>query len=189
MPVGTVEFIQEYLKRWYYIDGIKPLNIPKELMKAEYLKRWTLSSNTVNRSLFIDDKYIFVKDLERIKGFTSVIEPAKDLPNEELSNGEFLISEYVDIESEWRAFVFNNELVGLQCYSGDFTNFPDVELIKQMIKDFDYRTAYTLDVGINGKGTFVIECHDFISCGLYGYADYKLLPNMFISAWNKLITR
>ena len=39
--------------------------------------------------------------------------------------------------------------------------FPDVDLIKEMIKDFNYNNAYTLDVGINKDGTFLIECHDF----------------------------
>ena len=98
-----------------------------------------------------------------------------------------MVSEYIDIDSEWRAFVFNNELVGLHNYSGDFTIFPDVKLIKIMIKDFNYNGAYTLDIGVNLKGTFIIECHDFFSCGLYGFEDYKLLPKMFISTWNKLI--
>jgi hypothetical protein len=39
--------------------------------------------------------------------------------------------------------------------------------------------AYTLDVGVNKKHTFIIEAHDFFSCGLYGFADLKLLPLMF----------
>jgi hypothetical protein len=77
----------------------------------------------------------------------------------------------------------------LQNYSGDFTMFPDVELVLSMIKDFDYQHPYTLDVGINDKGTFVVECHDMFSTGLYGFSGYKLLPIMFIQAWNKLIKR
>jgi hypothetical protein len=42
--------------------------------------------------------------------------------------------------------------------------------------------AYTLDVGVNNDGTFVIECHDFFSCGLYGFAKLDILPPMF-SQW------
>jgi len=26
--------------------------------------------------------------------------------------------------------------------------------------------------------TFVIEVHDFFSCGLYGFADHSIYPNM-----------
>ena len=93
----------------------------------------------------------------------------------------------IDIDSEWRVFVFNQTLYGIQNYSGDFTMFPDVKLIKEMIKNYNNNGAYTLDIGINNDGTFIIECHDFFSCGLYGFSDYKMLPLMFINTWNKLI--
>lgn len=42
--------------------------------------------------------------------------------------------------------------------------------------------AYTLDVGVNSNNTFIIEVHDFFSCGLYGFSDNKILPYMF-SDW------
>jgi len=50
-----------------------------------------------------------------------------------------------------------------------------------MIKTFkpEAPVAYTLDVGINNRSTFVIEVHDFFACGLYGFADLNLLPLMF----------
>jgi len=182
IPVGSVEFILSYLNKYYNINNIKPLNIPKQLMKPEYLKRWIVERATDTNIINAGEIPIFVKDNTKIKGWTNIVETNRGYPP-----GEYLISEYVEIESEWRAFVFNNRLVGLQNYSGDFTMFPDVELIKKMIADFNYSSAYTLDVGINDKGTFIIECHDFFSCGLYGFSDYKVLPLMFINTWNKLI--
>jgi hypothetical protein len=182
IPIGTVEFVLEYLKRWYGIDNVRPLSIPEKLMKPEYLKRKVWHETAEQPKINTTGKCIFVKDNTKIKGFTGVIEP-----NESYPAGEYLISEYVDIDTEWRAFVYRGELVGLQFYLGDFTLFPDVPLIKQMIENFNYKFAYTLDVGINSNGTFLIECHDFFSCGLYGFADSKILPNMFISTWNKLI--
>lgn len=182
IPIGTVEYVLAYLKKYYQIDNIKPLNIPKELLKPEYLQRQVYFSNNDQPTFNTGDMPIFVKDNIKIKGYTNIVEPNKCYPS-----GEYMVSEYIDIDSEWRAFVFNNELVGLHNYSGDFTIFPDVKFIKMMIKDFNYNVAYTLDIGVNLKGTFIIECHDFFSCGLYGFADYKLLPKMFISTWNKLI--
>ena len=125
---------------------------------------------------------MFIKDNTKIKGIAEIF-----IPNRGYPTGEYLISELIDIESEWRSFIFNKKLIGLQNYSGDFTMFPNVELINEMIKDYSNNGAYTLDVGINDKGTFVIECHDFFSCGLYGFSDYKMLPLMFINTWNKLI--
>lgn len=183
IPIGSVEFVLKYLSDYYHINNIKPLNIPKQLIKPEYLKRWIVERVTDTNIINAGEESILVKDNTKIKGWTNIVETNRGYPP-----GEYLISEVIDIESEWRAFVFNNKLVGLQNYSGDFTMFPNVELIKKMINDFNYSSAYTLDVGINQKnGTFVIECHDFFSCGLYGFADYKMLPLMFINTWNKLI--
>jgi hypothetical protein len=166
----------------YNISNIKPLNIPDKLIKPEYTKRWIKLVKTTANTINTGKTPIFVKDNTKIKGWTNIVETNRGYPP-----GDYLISEYIEIDSEWRAFVFNNRLIGLQNYSGDFTMFPDIKLIKKMISDFNYPNAYTLDVGINDKETFIIECHDFFSCGLYGFSDYKMLPLMFINTWNKLI--
>jgi hypothetical protein len=184
IPIGTVEFVLEYLEKYYGISNVKPLNIPIELRKFAYLKRFLKESISDKPIFNAGETPVFVKDNTKIKGWTNIVEPNRSYPA-----GEYLVSEFIDIESEWRAFVNNRELVGLQNYSGDFTMFPDVELIELMIDDYKMcPLSYTLDVGINKKlGTFIIECHDFFSCGLYGFADHKLLPKMFINTWNKLI--
>jgi hypothetical protein len=182
VPIGTVEFVLAFLRTHYKIDNVKPLNIPQQLMKPEYLKRWVKIVQSENNTINTGDTPIFVKDNTKIKGWTNIIEKNRGYPP-----GEYLISEVVDIWSEWRAFVYKDQLVGLNNYSGEFTQFPDVELILDMIKSFDYPYAYTLDVGINEKGTFIIEAHEFFSCGLYGMSNHNLLPKMFINTWNKLI--
>ena len=53
----------------------------------------------------------------------------------------------------------------------------------------DAPIAYTLDVGINDKGTFVIEVHDFFSCGLYGFADVGILPSMLNRWFQEFISK
>ena len=184
IPIGSVEFVLDTLHLNYNISNIRPLNIPNKIIKPEYTKRWVKVVKTDTNTINAGDAPIFVKDNSKIKGWTNIVDPNRGYPA-----GEYLISEYVEIDSEWRAFIFNNKLVGLQHYSGDFTIFPDVELIKKMINDFNYNNSYTLDVGINNNGTFVLELHDFFSCGLYGFANYKLLPLMFINTWNKLIAQ
>jgi hypothetical protein len=163
------------MKEYYNIQNVKPINIPNELMKPEYLKR-----NVWDFYPYQDDKTVFVKSKNKIKGYSNIIRYT------EIPTGEFLVSDLIDIDSEWRSFVYNGELVGLQNYAGDFTIFPDVELIENMIKDYkDCPPAYTLDVGINQKdGTFVIEAHAFWSCGLYGFSNNSILPMMFIKAFN-----
>ena len=46
---------------------------------------------------------------------------------------------------------------------------------------------YTLDIGVNDGGTFVIECHIMMSVGLYGFSCLKLLPLMFHNAFKEII--
>jgi hypothetical protein len=184
IPIGTVEFVLEYINKYYSIDNIKPINIPIELRQWKYTKRRIITNKELDEVPYLPSEKCFVKSASKIKELTDTVQ-YKNIPK----NKELLISELVDIESEWRAFVFNSRLVGLQNYSGDFAMFPDVELIESMINNYKMcPAAYTLDVGINNEqGTFIIEVHDFFSCGLYGFSDHRILPKMFISTWNKLI--
>lgn len=172
IPVGSVEFVSGYFKKYYDIE-LKPINIPSSLMQDKFLKRKVFIGN---------EKDVkpgqFVKSNEKIKGYTNIIKEGDNIPH-----GNYLISDYIDITSEWRAFVYKGDLVGLQNYSGDFLKFPDVNLIKEMIQEYkDSPVSYTIDVGVNNYDTFLIEVHDFFSCGLYGFNNINILPFMF-SRW------
>lgn len=184
IPVGSVEFVLDFYKQYYGIENIKPINIPNELWKFEYLRRNIIHYSELEDTSYLPSSQCFVKSNDKIKGFANIIK-YKDIPK-----GDYLISDLINIVSEWRAFIFNKKLVGLQNYSGDFTVFPDVDLIDRMIKNYKSSPkAYTLDVGINyDDGTFLIEVHQFFSCGLYGFADYRILPQMFISTHREIIS-
>jgi hypothetical protein len=134
----------------------------------------------------IEGKY-FVKNNDKIKGFAEVIE-LKEPGMLPISAGNYQVSQFISIDSEWRAFVYEGKLVGLQNYTGEFTKFPSIWLIDDMIiaykKSGEAPVAYTLDVGVNDYHTFVIEVHDFFSCGLYGFADHAKLPIM-LNKWFK----
>lgn len=88
-----------------------------------------------------------------------------------------------DIESEWRVFVYKGRGIDVKNYSGNPFVFPKTERIYQFIDQYtDAPEAYTLDVAVTNKGTWVLECHDFFSCGLYGCID-KNIPFMLNHAW------
>ena len=88
-----------------------------------------------------------------------------------------------DIESEWRVFVYKGKGVDVKNYSGDPFVFPSADRIYQFIGQYtEAPEAYTLDVAVTNKGTWVLECHDFFSCGLYGSTD-KNIPFMLNHAW------
>lgn len=149
-----------------------PINTPQELFQPEFLLRECRFAKRPGLELTGPS---LVKTIDQYKGFCDIVVSERTVPD-----GNYLISEVVDIKSEWRAFVYKGKLVGLQNYLGDFTRFPDAAAIKSMVNAYsDCPTAYTLDVGVNDRGTFVIEVHPFVSCGLYGFSDNRILPQMF----------
>ena len=91
---------------------------------------------------------------------------------------KFMVSEKIEIESEWRCFVHNKTLVDVCRYAGEFDKIPDRKIIEKMIDAYqNCSPAYTLDVAVLTTGeTVVIEVHNFWSCGLYGFpADERIL--------------
>ena len=174
VPVGTVEFVHHFMKRTGLIPP-NPINVPQQLMH----KVFTCRDMTIGSEYSITER-CFAKSMTGFKKFADIVDPNFD----KIFPDMYQISDIVPIDSEWRAFVYQGKLVGLHNYSGDFTVFPDVRKIKGMIAEWtEQPIACTIDVGVFGNDTFVIECHDFYSCGLYGFADYALLPVMFSRWW------
>ena len=190
IPIGSVEFVLDFYKNHYGIDNIKPINIPEELRRRDYDKDF------LKRNVFyshINDLYegnhpvpMFIKSMDKIKGFTDIVKSKN-----EITEGNYMISDVIDnIYSEWRGFVYDKKLLDLRCYSGEFDIFPDIKLVWDMIREYkNSPKAYTIDIGVNEKGTFLIEIHQFFSCGLYGFADYRVLPQMFISCHNEILNK
>lgn len=93
-----------------------------------------------------------------------------------------------DIVSEWRVFVDKKDprgpVIGCECYSGDPIAFPKADRIRQFINAYTLSPdIYTLDVMVDKCGnTWVVECHEFFSCGLYGF-EYMNYPNLLNRAW------
>lgn len=99
-----------------------------------------------------------------------------------------------DIVSEWRVFVDKKDMrgpvLGCECYSGDPIAFPKADRINQFIEEYTLSPAiYTLDVMVDSAGnTWVVECHEFFSCGLYGFECFKY-PNLVNRAWFAILQR
>lgn len=195
IPVGSVEFVQKFYNLFFNIKEIKPIGIPKELCTEDFLKRHIYEYNNEFKSYvpivsqkttscFDKNKEYFIKE-NKIKGITDIGTINTVISNNKYSN--FIISDIVEIESEYRCFVYNNKLLDCRCYGGDFKILPDFTIIDKMIKCYTNQ-SYTLDVGItNKKETIVIECHDFFSCGLYGFSDYSSIIKMLLATHRKII--
>jgi hypothetical protein len=176
IPVGSVVFVQEYLNLHGY-PLVKPRNVPEELFQFADRKIYNGTENDVPNYPY------FAKDQDVIKSTPRFT--VTDNFNIPLPPGNYQYSSLVNFTSEWRAFVWRGQLVGLNNYSGDFTDFSDVGQIYKMIAAYKSAPcAYTLDVGIQNTKTSIVEVHDFFSCGLYGFADLALLPLM-LGGWFK----
>lgn len=174
IPIGSINFVLNFYKIYFDIN-LQPINIPLDLYRDKYLKRNVITNSEIK--IENPDKIVFAKSLDKFKDFTELIK-IKNLP----LNKKLLISDEIEILSEWRIFVFNKKMVDIKNYSGDFKCFPNINIIEQMINDYkDCPKSYTLDIAITPTDTVLIEVHQFFSCGLYGFNDYSILPKMFIA--------
>lgn len=184
-PLEILEFLRkkEYLKRHYEVCKFKDL--PKTgtyfIKDASLLKNWEAS--------------VFFMPLLR-----DMIPKFQD----DWEEHEYVCSEVVDkIFAEYRVLVHENKVVGVQYYSGlkirdsydDYRldcessgsdgvlYFPDSDTIKNIVLDIKkYSTSggkfplsYTLDIAVTPRGTILLEVHNFVSCGTYGYCEKNLL--------------
>lgn len=182
-PIGNLQFVEDFLEKKGILNHemFKPINIPTELNKPEYTSRNVLTSNSPQNPF---DGPTFVKSASIFKGEQSIINSGELVP---FDDNLYFFSEEVEIDSEYRGFVFNGELKGIQHYQGDFRILPDFGMIDRMIENYkDSPLAYTIDIGINKDSQFLIEIHPFVSCGLYGFADYRVLTQMMIAGVNHI---
>ena len=143
IPIGSVEFVSNYIKQYYpnAINSILPLNVPECLFSYAGRKIVNvLKPEDMNK---FNDKYLFAtalytKSLLKIKDVYNG--PIDYRPNKDIYVN-YQVSEYIDIDSEWRVFVFKNEIQHIANYSGDCTIFPNINIIKEMIKVYSNNEA------------------------------------------------
>ena len=192
IPVGTVEFVHDFMKSVHKRNPLKPLNIPQPFFDNGYFlnREVRILTGTELQKFNGKSERYFIKSNDIVKGFT-YFGSVKDLNKKKLkSNEHYIVSDPLDILSEWRCFVFRGKLVGLNNYSGDFCEFPNVDKINEIIRIYErygehIPPAYTVDVAISNNGQTIIsiiEFHHFYSCGFYGFSDCRIIPQM-LSQW------
>lgn len=197
IPLGTIEFTQNYFKIFYGIEKENPIEIPPILRTEEFLKR---KYSIVSSDKIPKDGYFFIKDVSQLKVFSytgdmglfmydEIFDKPKKNDYSLHLNKEHLyqVSEVVKILSEYRIFVINNEIYSINNYDGNVCLFPDIQLIKKAILLWSTQNncpnSYSLDVAITLRGTIILECHILFSTGIYstvqgtkllwGYQDAK----------------
>ena len=194
IPLGTIEFTQNYFKIFYEIEKENPIEIPPILRTDEFLKR---KYSIVTYNEIPKEGYYFIKDVSQLKVFSYDGDMRFFVRDDEKYKSKYSltlnkkhlyqVSEHVKILSEYRIFVINNEIYSINNYDGDVCLFPDIILIKKAITLWSFQPncpkSYSLDVAITPQGTMILECHILFSTGIYsiiqgtkllwGYQDAK----------------
>jgi hypothetical protein len=183
-PIGSVEYVHRAMELCHRRPPY-PMNIPEPLRTQEFLKRkvgycW---AEEVSRETGSAD--MFLKRVDVVKGYVGMTSY-----HDHLEPGEYMYSEHVQVLGEWRAFVSGGKIADVVRYGCPYTApQPDFDLMKKMVAAYkDAPPAWTLDVGVGDRGTFLIECHHMYSVGLYGCRDI-LLPFMFGEWWRWFLNR
>lgn len=178
IPVGTINFVELWLDKFYSIEHITPIEIPQILRTEEFLKR---KYQILDYDKLPREGYYFIKDASRLKVFSYT--GNIDIFFENHSPGYFdnsirldkthkyQLSEIVNIKSEYRIYFISGEIQNISNYDGDPKLFPDIKLIEKANLLYstqkDYPKSYSMDIMITDKGTSIIEIHPFVSIGLY----------------------
>lgn len=183
IPVGSVKFVHDYISIYYHYKSPLPINIPKQLMQECFTGREVYNGKKIKykHGFSANRTDHVVCDIKGIKW--------RDFDNESpcclsSEDAEWQFSAPIKLDSIWRAFVFEGDLVGLQRCSGDITVFPCTVAIQDMMDAWDDSPiAYTLDVGVIEKknSTVVLGADHFYSIDLFGFSCEKL-PYM-LAAW------
>ena len=176
-----------------------------EILKP-FLKR-EVSVSTINElyiSLETEFAPIFVKPKSHTKLFTGV--PVKrrldllKIPENIKDDTEIYLSEIINFISEYRVYVdqdnlnFSNGIVDCKCYNGNCLTFPDVNVIKKVVKFYNANGAprvYGIDFGVvetpQGQETILVEVNGGLYLGSYGVNPY-LYSQMMEHAWIDLLS-
>ena len=100
------------------------------------------------------------------------------------------ISSVLDIATEYRCFVLEQEILDVRQYKGDWSKAPSRQVVESAVKDMagGAPVAYTLDFGVLRTGeTILIEMNDSYAVGHYGLAPDKY-AKMLSARWVEMST-
>lgn len=164
IPIGTVEFCEpafgHHRKDFY----------------PSFLNHLMLRNHERFNAGFIHKK-AFVKDASAWKSdfVSGIYQPGQRFPQ-----GEWIVSEVVNFEQEWRYYVASGKVVTTGWYSGNDEDEPAPALSIEWPEGF----SGAVDFGRLDDGRIaLVECHAPFACGWYGenHLDYAAWQS---AAWN-----
>lgn len=184
IPVGDIPFVHSWLQSNYKKD-MAPIEVPDCLRKQEYLFRGYNFMEKKDIPFGCKQKK-FIKNVSRLKEFNNALYEGMIPSWSILPEGVYLVSDWINILSEFRVFVYKDKIQAVQPYLGMPLAFPEPFKIWRMVKDFTADPkrpgAYAMDIAVCKDNssvvhTVILEVHPLVSCGLYGFCSMEL-PDM-----------
>jgi ATP-grasp domain, R2K clade family 2 len=186
--IGTAPFSNNVLKKNTFVGGIEcmrqiftvldkmpsPINFPSPNADAGLLGRELeyLTLHLALQKFTSERKPFYIKPFER-KLFDAILlskEHQASYFREHRPDTPVIISEPLEIVSEWRTFVHHQKMIDCRSYNGNFRLHPDYDFIQANIDAYkNSPVSYTLDVAVlKNRQTVVMEFDDFWAVGAYG---------------------
>lgn len=188
IPVGGLNFVSAYLGK-----HIKPIDISRVDRKFTGREIQILSYDEMLTYLDRNGPR-FIKSATKCKEFPAgkydknSIESIEKSINYLHKSHKFMVSELINLLAEWRLFIHKGKILDCKQYMGSWESRFDVAFVKEMVasipKSIIPYTSYTVDIGLtDANSTVLIEAHNFISCGLYGFEHpnlYKMVKTAYL---------
>lgn len=188
IPVGGLNFVSAYLGK-----HIKPIDISRVDRKFTEREIQILSYDEMLAYLDRNGPR-FIKSATKCKEFPAgkydknSIESIEKSINYLHKSHKFMVSELIHLLAEWRLFIHKGKILDCKQYMGSWESRFDEAFVKEMVasipKSIIPYTSYTVDIGLtDANSTVLIEAHNFISCGLYGFEHpdlYKMVKTAYL---------
>lgn len=188
IPVGGLNFVSTYLGK-----HIKPIDISRVDRKFTGREIQILSYDEMLAYLDRNGPR-FIKSATKCKEFPAGKYDKKSIEIIEKSinylhkSHKFMVSELIHLLAEWRLFIHKGKILDCKQYMGSWESRFDEAFVKEMVASIPKSaipyTSYTVDIGLTDTGsTVLIEAHNFISCGLYGFEHpdlYKMVKTAYL---------
>lgn len=186
---GNVVFIRQvidklgYIQKWighvpedlYPLAGRNIQNIPLGRVIKDKIHKFIKPTPDKNKSF---NGFVYTgNQLEQLYIVNYFANPSE----------EVIVSDVVNFVSEWRCYMCNGEILDGKHYKGDFKIFPNYGIAENAAKMWkNSPAAWSCDLGITDDGeTFIVECNDVMSLGVYGLSPMKL-AKMLEVRWEEI---
>lgn len=167
-----------------------PFDCYPEVLSNFYVRNIRKSTlGEVRNQFHTDSKKVFVKPIKP-KVFTGVVLesllnliPIARVPDET----PVYVCEPMKIDSEYRVYVHDGDILGVKHYYGDWSLSPEKFFVEEVVKSYKPSpVAYGVDIGVNEDLQFVIEANDGCNLGNYGL-DSIHYGEMIVARWFEIM--